>query len=116
MTDRRASRRYELSFPIVVRSTHLGHTYTYAGRTRDISTRGLHFILLLALEPGVTIEFTITMPAELLGGSHVFIRGAGRVLWVAGCPEKGYGIASSIERYDISREESELGPFADALF
>jgi len=116
MTERRASRRYELSFPIVVRTSDLGQTCTYAGCTRDISTRGLHFILHLTLKPGVAIEFAITMPAQLMGGSPVFIRGAGKVLWVAGCLDKGYGIASSIERYEISRDKENLAPFVDALF
>jgi hypothetical protein len=115
MTERRASRRYELSFPIVLHTIDLGPTCAYAGRTRTISTTALHFILHLPLKPGLAIEFTIKMPAELLRGSPVFIRGAGKVLWVAGRRDQGYEIASSIERYDISRDKEHSGPFVDAL-
>jgi hypothetical protein len=107
--ERRASRRYELSFPIVVRVTHLERTTTHVGRTRDISTQGVHFFLPVDLHPGIAIEFTITMPRELTGGSRVFIRGTGRVLWAAGCRDNSYGITSAIEQYDISREQENSG-------
>jgi hypothetical protein len=111
--ERRTSRRYELSFPIVIHVTDLGQTTAYAGRTRDISTRGVYFVLALPLEPGIAIDFTITMPHELTGGSHVFIRGTGRVIWVARCRDDSYGIASAIEEYDISREQRISGPSVD---
>jgi PilZ domain-containing protein len=104
MTERRASRRYELSFPILVHATDFGQTCTYAGRTRNISTVGLHFILPLALRPGVAIQFTITIPTEPVGG-HAFIHGAGTILRVADCRDQGYELASHFEGCEISRDK-----------
>jgi len=104
MTERRAKRRYEVCFPIVVRAIDQGQSLAYEGRTRDISTSAMHFSLDLPLEPGSAINFTITMPAELTGGTRVLIRGSGKVLWACRCREAGYGIASTIETYEISRD------------
>jgi hypothetical protein len=100
MTERRASRRYELSFPILVHTTDVGQTCTYAGRTRNISTFGLHFILPLAFRPGVEIQFTITL------GGHAFIHGAGTILRVADCRDQGYELASRVEGCEISRDKN----------
>jgi len=109
MTERRASRRYQLSFPILVHATDSGQTCTYAGRTCNISTVGLHFILPLALRPGVAIQFTITIPTEPLEG-HAFIHGAGTILRVADCRDEGYELVSRVEGCELSRdkENSEL--------
>ena len=110
MNERRASRRYELSFPILVHATDLEQTSTHAGRTREISARGLYFVLPVSLKPGVAIQFTIT--TKLMGG-HMFLRGTGNILRVTACCDPGYGIASSVERWDISRDEEGLGSLVD---
>jgi PilZ domain-containing protein len=104
MIERRALPRYELSFPICVGVPTLKSGSGHLGRTRDISTRGVHFILKRALAPGDAIAFVITLPAELIGRAHVFVRCHGTVLWVDGCHETGFGIAAAIESYKISKD------------
>lgn len=104
MIERRELPRYELAFPICVGVPTLKSGSGYLGRTRDISSKGVHFILKHALAPGDAIAFAITLPAALIGRAHVFVRCHGRVLWVDGCDETGFGIAAAIEKYKISKE------------
>ena len=102
--DRRTSRRYELSFPILVRVPALGSGPGYVGRTLNISTRGVHFILEVALDRGTPIDFTITLFPQVSDGTHVLVRGEGTVLWIDNSHSHACRIAAAIERYEISRE------------
>lgn len=104
--DRRASHRYELSFPILVRIPALGSGPIYVGRTLNISTRGVHFILAVALDRGALIDFTITLLPQITDGTHVLVHGDGTVLWVDNSHRQTCRIAAAIERYDICREQS----------
>ena len=53
-----------------------------AGETRDISTRGLYFIIEQDLQAGSELDITLTLPAEVTHGSEVFVRAAGKVVRV----------------------------------
>jgi hypothetical protein len=91
MTERRTVRRYELSLPI---------------KTRDISTRGLYFVIEQDLEAGSELDITLTLPAEITHGTEVFVRALGKVVRVEKHMKDGtarLGVAAVIERYDIIR-------------
>ena len=45
MSERRSARRYDLSLPIMIRTAAQGSAETQKGKTRDISTRGLYFVI-----------------------------------------------------------------------
>jgi hypothetical protein len=80
-----------------------------AGKTRDISTRGLYFVIEQDLEAGSELDITLTLPAEITNGSEVFVRALGKVVRVERRNEDGtarMGIAAVIERYDIMRGEA----------
>jgi hypothetical protein len=102
MTERRTARRYDLSLPVIIRVP--------AERlTRDISTRGLYFVLDQDLEAGSELDITLTLPAEITHGSEVFVRALGKVVRVERRMEDGsarMGVAAVIERYDIIRGEN----------
>ena len=51
MTERRSTRRYDLSLPIIIRMPER-KTDSQCGKTLDISTRGLYFVLDDNLESG----------------------------------------------------------------
>jgi hypothetical protein len=105
MTERRNARRYDLSLPVVVRiPAEVAHSQ--AGQTRDISTRGLYFVVEQDLHAGSELDITLTLPSEVTHGSEVFVRAAGKVVRVDPRTEARnmrLGIAAVIERYDIVR-------------
>jgi len=82
---------------------------TQKGKTRDISTRGVYFVIDQDLEAGSELDITLTLPAEVTRGIEVFIRASGKVIRVERRIEDGdqrMGVAAVIERYDILRGDS----------
>jgi PilZ domain len=99
MTDRRAVPRYPLSLEILVSAPAFGHGSIYDGQTRDLSTRGVYFVLEGALSPGDAIEVTITLP--LSAEIKFLFRASARVSRVHRRQEGDFGMAAVIERYEI---------------
>jgi c-di-GMP-binding flagellar brake protein YcgR len=109
MAERRTSRRYDLSLPIIIRVPAEKAQDSQEGKTRDISTRGLYFVIDQDLQAGSKLELTLTLPSELTHGSDVHVRALGKVLRVEKRLEDGntrLGVAAVIERYDIVRREA----------
>lgn len=109
MTERRAVRRYDLSLPVIIRVPINRETNARNGRTRDISTRGVYFIIDEELSAGAEVDITLTLPAEITRGTEVFVRAQGKVVRVEKKPQDGIerlGVAAVIERYDIIRGET----------
>lgn len=106
MTDRRTARRYDLSLPVLIRVPV--ERDAHDGKTRDISTRGVYFTIEDNLTAGAELDLTMTLPAEVTGGTEVFIRAIGKVVRVektAGNDGR-HGVAALIQRYEIVRNES----------
>ena len=109
MTERRTARRYDLSLPVIVRIPAERLADSQKGKTRDISTRGVYFVLEQDLEAGSELDITMTLPAEVTHGSDVFVSALGKVVRVERRMEDGnarMGVAAVIERYDIIRGEN----------
>jgi len=109
MTERRTARRYDLSLPIIIRVPTERELDTQQGKTRDVSTRGLYFVVEQNLEAGSELDITMTLPAEITHGTEVFVRALGKVVRVESRMEDGnarMGVAAVIERYDIIRGEA----------
>jgi c-di-GMP-binding flagellar brake protein YcgR len=109
MTERRTARRYDLSLPVMIRVAAEQAAGTQEGKTRDVSTRGLYFVVDQDLETGSEIDITLTLPAELTRGSEVLVRAMGKVVRLENRMEDGstrLGVAAVIERYDIVRGEA----------
>ncbi len=108
MTERRIARRYDLSLPVIIRVPTERIAESQRGKTRDVSTRGVYFVLDQDLEAGSELDITLTLPAEITHGSDVFVRALGRIVRVEKRLEDGntrMGVAAVIERYDIIRGE-----------
>jgi hypothetical protein len=107
MTERRTARRYDLSLPVLI---HLPvERNACNGKTRDISTRGVYFLIGDQFTAGSELDLTMTLPAEVTGGTEVFIRATGKVVRVektAGSDDRQVGVAALIQRYEIVRSES----------
>lgn len=109
MTERRTTRRYDLSLPIIIRMPADKMPGQQTCQTRDISTRGLYFVMDQDLEAGSVLELTVTLPPEVTRGTEVFVHASGRVVRVEPRIEDGNarrGVAAVIERYDIIRGEA----------
>lgn len=108
MTERRTARRYDLSLPVIVRMP-AERAGTKKAKTRDISTRGLYFVIDQNLEAGSELDITLTLPSEVTRGADVFVRAFGKVVRVENKTEAGtsrMGVAAVIERYDIIRDDA----------
>jgi hypothetical protein len=108
MTERRMARRYDLSLPVSIRMPINRELRAHNGQTRDISTRGVYFMMQNDLAPGTELDFTLTLPAEITRGTEVLVRAHGRVVRVDKRGEENHpmvGVAAVIERYDIIRGE-----------
>jgi c-di-GMP-binding flagellar brake protein YcgR len=109
MTERRTARRYDLSLPIIIRIPAEQEEDSQEGKTRDISTRGLYFVIEQDLEAGSELDITLTLPAEITHGTEVFVRAMGKVVRVERRTDNGtarMGVAAVIERYDIIRGQA----------
>jgi hypothetical protein len=109
MTERRTARRYDLALPVIIRIPAEHQDDSQEGKTRDISTRGLYFVIEQDLEAGSELDITLTLPAEITHGTEVFVRALGKVVRIERRNEEGaerMGVAAVIERYDIIRGEA----------
>src|SRR5213595_384051 len=109
MSERRNARRYDLSLPVIVRIPTERPNENQNGKTRDISTRGLYFVIDQDLEAGSELDITLTLPAEITHSTEVFVRALGKVVRVERRGEEGelrMGVAAVIERYDIIRGQA----------
>ena len=109
MTERRTAKRYDLTLPVIVRVPTENSVERQEGSTRDVSTRGLYFVIDQNVEAGSELDITLTLPAEVTRGSDVSVRALGKVVRVERRMEDHtprMGIAAMIERYDIIRREA----------
>ncbi len=108
ISERRTTRRYDLSLPVLIRVPAERRPEKQLGKTRDVSTRGVYFVINANVEAGSKLDLTMTLPTELPQGSEVLVRASGRILRVEPRVEEGEsrkGVAAAIERYDIIRSE-----------
>ncbi len=98
--ERRAARRFSMTLPLKVRLKVEGAYAERTGETRDVSFRGLYFLMEASVETGSAIEFVLTLPQQITLAGDVHIRCYGRVLRVE--PRNGQrGVAAQIEKYEF---------------
>jgi hypothetical protein len=97
--ERRASRRFTMTLPLTVRSTEPGGS-EQQGETRDVSFRGLYFLVEADYLPGSPIEFILTLPREITLAGDVHIRCFAEIVRVEPV-ERKRGVAARIERYEF---------------
>jgi hypothetical protein len=109
MKNRRTPQRYDLSLPVIVRVPNEKDAVSWSGKTRDISTRGVYFIIDNDLRSGSDLALQMTVPAEITGGAGALIRATGKVVRVdnrSGNGNQQVGVAARIELIEIVRNES----------
>lgn len=99
-TERRASPRFTMTLPLTVRTGGPGSGMERQGQTRDVSFRGLYFMIDAEFETGKTIEFILTLPHEKTMAGDVQIRCFAEIIRVE--PHNGRrGVAARIDRYEF---------------
>ncbi len=98
--ERRAARRFSMMLPVKVRFSAEGGVIEKPGETRDVSFRGLYFLIEASLETGSSIEFVLTLPQQITLAGDVHIRCYAHVLRVDPHNERR-GVAARIERYEF---------------
>ncbi len=97
--EMRSAVRFPLHLPVAVTT----ESRPLPGQTRDISSGGVLFQVDAALPVGSPIQFSISIPAEVLGtGSLVQVKCAGRVVR---CTSEGehHAVAAVIDEYYFER-------------
>ena len=63
--ERRASRRFNMNLPLTIRFSTGSMNLQQEARTRDVSFRGLYFVIDSAFQAGMPVEFVLTLPKEV---------------------------------------------------
>jgi hypothetical protein len=104
-SERRNFHRYDLSLPLTVRRADTGQATE--GHTRDISSRGIYFLIPSEFPTGCRIDLTVSLARAGMGEPGSFVAARGRVVRVEPRSRNGdeptVGVAAVIESYDIIR-------------
>ena len=73
--ERRAARRFSMMLPLRVRFSAGDGIAEKPGETRDVSFRGLYFLIEANLESGTSIEFVLTLPQQITLAGAGFAKG-----------------------------------------
>ena len=89
-----------MTLPLTVRTNGPEGGIEQQVQTRDVSFRGLYFLIDADFEPGTSIEFILTLPREVTMAGDVHIRCFAQIVRVE--PHNGRrGIAARIDRYEF---------------
>lgn len=97
--EKRLTRRFDMHLPVSVSGSE---TETKEALTRDISHRGLCFVMQESPQLGSELELTITLPAKVTLMEPVRVRCVARVVRVETDPGgMEIAVAASIEDYEF---------------
>lgn len=99
-TDRRNARRFNLSLPLLVRFSHNGSMEEKIAHTRDVSFRGVYFMMDAPPEQGSSVEIVLTLPQQITLAGEVRIRCFASIIRVEQ-RDGTRGVAASIDRYEF---------------
>lgn len=111
MKDRRTARRFDLSLPVIVLVSIDKKGGYQTGETREISYRGVYFVIDNDFIAGAELDLTILLPGKIGCKAEVFIRATGNVIHVDKRSWNGNqnsGVAVSFKRCELVRSEVNL--------
>lgn len=104
MSDARTGKRFPLELPIKIHKEQ--ESGEHAGVTGNLSAAGVYIRADAALDVGSNVEFEITLPPEVTGGTEsVVVQCRGRVVRTdePGGSADARGVACVIDSYDFVR-------------
>src|SRR5260370_27467806 len=90
----------------MIRVPAQGFAGTQSGRTRDISAKGLYFVIDQDVRAGSNLDIMLTLPKEMTNGEEVLVKASGKIVRVESRTEDGnerLGVAAGIVPYQIMR-------------
>jgi len=97
--ERRADERFPLILPVVVK--YHGSSNKIVGITRDVSAGGIYVYVPAWPGEGLSIRFSLTLPAALTSFENIHIAGVGRVVRVERLERERMGMAATIDSYEF---------------
>ena len=104
ITERRASRRFEVQLSLLVRWTSGSVVGEAVTESRDVSTRGVYFLSSKDIKHGSPVEIVMTLPHEMTLVGPVKVRCLGRIQRTEPQPNRRIGVAAALERFLRSDE------------
>ncbi len=105
MDESRTGKRFPVNLPIRLEGDE---TKTPVGSTDNMSAAGVYLVLDRSFDPGSTVRFEMTIPAEAIGAPQdMTVRCLGRVLRSDPKGPKQNGVACVIDSYEFVREPEE---------
>ena len=108
-TSRRSSLRFPLELPTQVRWVENNQTRTLHTQTKNMSSSGLYLLAEPQDQPGARIEFEVKLPAEIVKGARVVLRGKGHLVRREEMEDNRVGVAAVIDQYQFFPEDSPAG-------
>jgi hypothetical protein len=103
--ERRSARRFRMQLPLSIRWADGMASGEALSVSRDVSSRGLSFLLPKAIDTGALVEIVMTLPHEITLAGPVRVRCLGRILRSHGQEDSEYQMAAAIDRYEFLRGE-----------
>ena len=103
--ERRGSRRFQMRLPLRVRWTNESAVGEIATESKEVSSRGVYFLLPKEVKSGSALEIVMTLPHEVTLAGPVKVRCLGRVLRSRREDDNTVGVAAAIERYEFLRSD-----------
>jgi len=102
VADKRRAERFPMELPVALKTAS---TEEASVKTRDISSSGVYLTLSNPIEVGSSLEFVLTLPAEITKGQSVQVKCRGKIVRIdVGRSDGTLGAAATIERYEFVRE------------
>jgi PilZ domain len=105
MGERRSARRFRMQLPLSIRWAEGTATGEALSVSKDVSSRGLSFLLPKAIGSGALVEIVMTLPHEVTLAGPVRVRCLGRILRSRAQESSDYQMAAAIDRYEFLRGE-----------
>ena len=107
--SRRSSQRFPLELPTRVRWVEDNQTRTLHTKTKNMSSSGLYLLVGPQDQPGAKIEFEVQLPAGIVQGAGVVLRGKGHMVRREELEDNRVGFAAVIDQYQFATQDSPGG-------
>jgi PilZ domain len=102
--ERRATRRFRIKLPLMVRWANRSGNWETQAESEDITSRGVYFFLPAEIEKGSSVEVIIVMPHQITLAEPVRVRCRGRVGRTEIKDTDRVGVVVEIQQYRFLRE------------
>ena len=102
-SERRTAQRFRIKLPMTVRWTNGAAVGEATTESKDVSSRGVYFMLPKDVKQGSPVEIVLTLPHEITLAGPVRVRCLGRIQRSDEAEEGGTGVVAEIERYEFLR-------------